>query len=274
MDLGVRGLLPDTTISAQLRAASTAPMKNVPIVSRASIRVAAWMLLIATALVPCRAGAQTTFTATGLAGAASGASSNVSANGLLINNPGPTSGGITSITVGNSFTMTATGPDYGNYNNTFIIGGEIDGAALTAGTTITIDYDFTLAKNNYVSGNATWSLYFADQVNHPGFNVADSTLIATGTLSTASASFTGSGDYNFISGVSTGTDYRLFINVTYYGAMAIMPPAITGTMNNTGYGGQGFTIGAAAVPEPSTYAAIAGVTALGLALWQRRRRAM
>jgi hypothetical protein len=30
---------------------------------------------------------------------------------------------------------------------------------------------------------------------------------------------------------------------------------------------------ASAIPEPSTYAAIAGAAMLGLAVWQRRRRA-
>lgn len=32
-----------------------------------------------------------------------------------------------------------------------------------------------------------------------------------------------------------------------------------------------FSVSAVAVPEPSTYAALAGVAALGLALWRRRR---
>lgn len=216
------------------------------------------------------AGAQITFTANGLAGEVHGASSSVSAVGLLYNNFGPVSGGITGVTFGNSFDLLATGPDAGNYDNTFIIGGTITGGSISAGTTITIAYDFTLAKNAFVTSDVVWSVKFSDAVNNPGNSVTGAALVASGTLSTASASFSGSGTYSFTTGVSAGTNFRLFVEATHTGALGIMPPEVTGTMNDTGYGGEGFTIGA--VPEPSTYALFAALGALGWAVWRRRNR--
>ena len=49
--------------------------------------------------------------------------------------------------------------------------------------------------------------------------------------------------------------------------------ALAGSLNGTYYGNiTTFTI--QAIPEPSTYAALAGLGALGLAFWQRRRKAV
>ncbi len=50
------------------------------------------------------------------------------------------------------------------------------------------------------------------------------------------------------------------------------PGGLTGG-NGTGFLVSDFTITAAAIPEPSTYAALAGLGALGFVMWQRRRRA-
>jgi hypothetical protein len=217
--------------------------------------------------------AQTVFTAGGVSGAVAGASTNVAATSFdpLYNNFGSTTNGITPVTFGNGFSMIATGPDYGSYNNTFIIGGTISGASILAGSSIGISYDFTLAKNAYITSDAIWSLKFSDLVNNPSESVGTSSLVASGTLSAASATFIGSGNYNFVSGVSAGTSYRAFIEVTYTGAQAIMPPEVDGMMHNTGFGVEGITIGASAIPEPSTYAAFAGLGVLGFAVWRRRK---
>lgn len=212
---------------------------------------------------------QTVFTANGLAGSANGASTNVAAAGLLYNATGPTSDSIQGVTFGNNFTMTGTGPDSGFYNNSFIIGGVLSGDAIAAGTTIGISYNFTLAKNAMISGDATWTLRFSDSINNPSGNVGTSAVVASGVLNTASDSFVGSGTYSFLSGVSPTDTFRTFFQVTYNGVLAVGAPEITGTMSNTGFGGEGITI--SAVPEPTTYATLAGMGVLLMAASRRRR---
>lgn len=234
--------------------------------------LAAFVAVIAFAGIAA-ADAQTVFTANGIAGAVSGASTNVAATNsdALYNNFGSTTNNLTAVTFGNGFSMTATGPDSGAYDNTFIIGGTISGDSIAPGTTLGISYDFTLTKNAYVSGDANWTLKFSDSVNNPSGNVGSASVVASGTLSSLTDVFTGSGSYNFVSGVGAGDTFRVFVEVTFTGALAIMPPTVTGTMSNTGYGGGGITLGASAVPEPSTYAALAGVAVLVFAVWRRRR---
>lgn len=227
----------------------------------------ALLFTAATLFCATSAGAQSTFTANGLAGENGGAHTDVYAVGLLYNNFGTVSDGITGVTFGNNFNIVSS--TAGTYDSAFIIGGTITGATLSAGTTISIAYDFTLAKNAAVSGDVSWSVKFSDLVNNPGNSMTGASTLATGTLSAASAGFSGEGNYDFVTGVSSGTSFRLFVEVSYSGASSA---AVTGTMNNMGYGGQGFTIGSAsAVPEPSTYALIVGLGVLGCAAWRRQR---
>lgn len=118
-----------------------------------------------------------------------------------------------------------------------------------------------------IPGDVTWVLWFSDSVN------TSSQQIATGTLSAASATFTGSGNYTFTSGVSSGATFLATIQATYSGNLAMEAPLVTGTMLNTGFGQQGITLNASAIPEPSTYAALAGALALGVVMLRRRRSA-
>jgi hypothetical protein len=213
--------------------------------------------------------AQTTFLANGISGSVAGVSTNVAATGpSLYNITGPTTNNITALTFGNSFSMTNTSVTGGAYDNSFIIGGAISGSSIAASTALPISYDFTLAKNHALAipGNVTWFLNFSDSVN------TSAQQIATGTFSADSATFTGSGNYSFTSGVSSGATFLATLRVTYFGNNAALFPVVTGTMTNTGYGGGDITLNATAIPEPSTYAAIAGAVMLGFAVWSRRRR--
>lgn len=212
-----------------------------------------------------RINAQTVFLATGVSGSVAGVSSNVSATGLLYNNPGPTDGNITALTFGNSFTMAPSGPTGGAFDNTFIMSGTISGDPIAGGTTFGLGYNFTLARDLVaIPGAVTFSVRISDSVNTAYQQVV------MGTFTSASATFTGIGEYTFTSGVSAGATFLAAINVSYFGNNPMAPPIITGTMMDTGYGQQGITLNASAIPEPSTYAAIAGAMALGLVMLRRR----
>lgn len=239
------------------------------LVSRATALLFAAAALIGTVAVS----AQTIFTANGIgASTLSSPHADVSATGgPLYNNTGPVTNNIQGVTFGNSFSMSPTGPsDFGTFDNTFRISGAISGDAITAGTLIGISYNFGLARNNLVAipGPVTWTLTLQDSVN------TTAQVIATNSFSgTDSATFVGTGaNYQFTSGVSSGATFLAILEVTYTGTNPMSPPVVTGTMLTTGYGQEGITIGASAIPEPSTYAAIAGAAMLGLAVWSRRRR--
>ncbi len=235
-------------------------------------RKATVLLVAAIALLGlAESGAQTVFLANNLSGSVAGASTSVAANGpALYNVSGPVVNNLTGLTFGNGFTMSATGPDSGAYNNSFKIAGNISGDAIAAGTLLGISYDFALAKNHLSAftgtGVVTWTLSFSDSVN------TSSQQIATGSFGGLSATFGGTGsNYSFTSGVGAGATFLATLNVSYFGDWPPLGPVVTGTMSDTGFGGGGITLNAAAIPEPSTYAAIVGAGALGLVVWRRRR---
>lgn len=217
-----------------------------------------------------RVNAQTVFLMNNISAAVAGAPTNISATNSdpAYNNAGPTSNNITALTFGSGFSMLATGPTGGAFDNSFKFTGSISGSSIAAATLMPISYDFTLGKSMVgIPGDVTWVLWFSDSVN------TSSQQIATGTLSAASATFTGSGNYTFTSGVSSGATFLATIQATYSGNLAMEAPLVTGTMLNTGFGQQGITLNVSAIPEPSTYAALAGALALGVVMLRRRRSA-
>lgn len=129
-------------------------------------------------------------------------------------------------------------------------------------TVIPVAYDFTLTKQAGTIGNVGWLL-------HASITGDDSYLIGSGTLTTASATFTGTGNYTVLDLVpgDLTRDFKVYLTLTY--ATAYLDELAI-TMNS---GSQGFTINAAAVPEPSTYAIVFGLGALGFVVVRRSRRA-
>ena len=149
-----------------------------------------------------------------------------------------------------------------NANVTLSLFSAINNQAINAATVIPVAYDFTLAKQAGTIGNVDWML-------HATITDDDSYVIGSGTLTTASATFTGTGNYTVLFNVpgDSSRDFKVYLTLTYTTAYL---DEVAITMNS---GSQGFTINAAAVPEPSTYAIVFGLGALGLVVVRRSRRA-
>jgi hypothetical protein len=192
--------------------------------------------------------------------------------GTSFDHSGPTSGGITGETFGQSFHALANGTGTQAGTAAWLFDGVIGGADIAAGTVIPISYGFSIAKNPGITSAVSWSLHF-DGDRHGG--IADVEL-ANGTLNyvfgNASATFLGTVDYTVPGAVSSGSNFRAYLEVSFTTNVASSPGEVTVTMLDTGFGGQGITVGASAVPEPSTYALAAGMVALGCGIWNRRRR--
>ena len=175
---------------------------------------------------------------------------------------GTTTNDQTPWTLGGGFRSNS--PDGGTATQDYLLSVNTHGATLGAGTDLPFTYDFTFNKDSNVVGDVTWVLYLSDSV--------DTSLVsyATGTLSGSSQDFTGSGTFHLTSAVPAGTNLRADFLTTF----TALP---TGEAQGTMFSGtpQGITFlvpATSAVPEPSTYAALAGVAMLGLAIWQRRRQ--
>ncbi len=221
-----------------------------------------------------KAGAQTTFVATTI-NSTGGGEANPNDIGTLYSVSGPTTNNLTGQTIGDPFGFVAINnfvPD----DVSFDIGGNIGGSAIAAGTALPISYNFTLSQN--FPAGINWSLKFTDSIDNPGGGLASSALIASGSLTSPSGTFSGSGTYTFsnavsLGNISAGATYSAELEFTFSQPGGVFNSQLNATMNNTGFGGEGITLNASSVPEPSTYAAIAGVLMLGFAAWHRRRSA-
>jgi hypothetical protein len=143
----------------------------------------------------------------------------------------------------------------------------LSGSSIAAGTILPISYDFTLSKNSSVPGTVSWVLTFADDQNTTPMTIASGALATAGA---SSATFAGLGNaYTFTNGAPA--TFYASLSLTYTTGMAMQEPDVNITMASTAFGGQGITLNGSAIPEPSTYAAIAGTLALGLAVWRRRQ---
>ncbi|MBI4622827.1 MAG: PEP-CTERM sorting domain-containing protein [Verrucomicrobia bacterium] len=242
--------------------------------SKATALLFAFVLLVCAA----RVAAQTTFSLTSTAanyatgafdpnasGAVSG--SGIASSGSSFSSTGTTLNNITPLTFGQSFTAAVNGTSTQAGTAAWLYDGTLGGSSIANGTVLPIAYNFTIGKNAGITSDATWSLYFDGDRHGP----SATTQIASGTLSGASATFSSIVNYSYTSGASSGDLFRAYLEVaSTSNNVALGQGIITVTMSNTGFGGEGITLNA--IPEPSTYAAIAGVAMLGFAVWRRQSR--
>ena len=186
----------------------------------------------------------------------------VNSGGILLVN-GTTTGGAYTIASGATFGGTGT-IDLSAANGSVTLG---NGSFLQATSADTLTFALGTGALN-VSGalaNASPSMVFT--LGAPGSVVvsATSTNIGTGLLEFA--------DFNFTAGSGFGTGiYTLF--TSFVGTMGVNLTGTVGGLDATisQSGNDIILTTVSAVPEPSTYAAMAGVGVLGVALLRRRRR--
>lgn len=191
--------------------------------------------------------------------------SGIASVGSTFSSTGPVNSGVTGLTFGQSFRVGTNGSNTQAGTAAWLYDGTHSGDSIASGTVMSLGYDFTLAKNSLISSGVTWTLYFRD-------GGSSEVAVASGVLNSASATFTGNANYTYTATVSAPATFRAYLDVSFTNNLAVGQGFVDVTMTDTGFGGGGITLGAAAIPEPSTYAALFGLVGLGLACWHRRRR--
>jgi hypothetical protein len=174
--------------------------------------------------------------------------------------PGSAVNNLTTTRLGVDGTLTTTGS--GNATVTLEVFSAISNLNIPASTVIPLDYDFTLTKQAGTIGNVAWSLNV--QITGQGI-----TSLASGTLTTGSATFTGSGNYTTSGLVVADNSKNILFLLSLNYSSPTASDVLAFQMNSAS---QGYTINAVAVPEPSTYAVILGLGALGFVALRRSRR--
>lgn len=173
---------------------------------------------------------------------------------------GPATNNLTTTRLGVDGTLTTTSS--GSATVILEISSAISNLDIPASTIIPLEYNFTLNKQAGSIGNVSWSLN-AEITGQSAVN------LASGTLTTGFATFTGSGNY-ITSGlvVANGSpNFRFSLSLNYNSPTA--SDVLAFQMNSAS---QGFKINAVAIPEPSTYAMLIGLGALGFVIVRRSRR--
>lgn len=184
-------------------------------------------------------------------------------------------------------------------NSVYVVGGNESRAlafSFTTGTTTAASFDFTGVTLNFHTPNnvgsgltvGLYSSFSSSTVNGTG-----ATPLATLTL-VGSTQPTVTGSYSFSGSASLLPSTTYYLKLTATSNPGSYDVDVASTFNQTGLPGwtigdmgyiyQGaptwaslgsavqFSVQASAIPEPSTYAAIAGAAMLGLAFWRRRSR--
>lgn len=175
---------------------------------------------------------------------------------------GGTTNSITAMRFGVDGTFTTAHVSGGNDTvNTLHLFTAVTNFDIPASTIIPFAYNFTL---NQQSGSFNTPISWTLKAEFTGDTLS---TIATGATSSGSQTFTGSGNYTTSLNISSdlSKDFNVFLELTYesnqFAVLAV-------NMNSAS---QGFTVNA--IPEPSTYAAIFGLGALGYVIVRRSRRA-
>jgi hypothetical protein len=131
---------------------------------------------------------------------------------------------------------------------------------IASSTVIPLAYDFTLTKVG-IAGNVNW--FLDAQIDGNSYVV-----LASGSLTSASATFTGAPGYTTNNHVASdgSNDFSFYLRL-YYSTTAGNDLLVG--MNS---GSQGITINPTPIPEPSTYAVLVGLGALGLVMVRRSLR--
>lgn len=175
---------------------------------------------------------------------------------------GGTTNNITAMRFGVDGTFTTAHVSGGNDTvNTLHLFTAVTNLDIPASTLIPVAYNFTLNQQSGVFNTAiSWTV----KASFTGDALA--TNIASGVTTSGSQTFTGSGNYTTSGIISSdlSKDFNVFLELTYdstqFAVLAV-------NMNSAS---QGFTVNA--IPEPSTYAMIFGLGALGFVLVRRSRR--
>jgi hypothetical protein len=199
---------------------------------------------------------------------------NVAAAGgsAVYSDPGFLANGLRAVTFGQSFTIATDGTQPGG-TGAWAYQGNITGSSIGAGVSMPISYNFTLQNNGNITSTVDWVLYFRGGTNAE-LQVASGTMSAPTPGVPFSTTFSGNAaSYIFTSGATAGTDtYRAYIGLSFTNNLgALQQGVLTVSMVDGGFQGPGITLNASAIPEPSTYAAMAGSAMLGFAVWRRRR---
>ncbi len=197
---------------------------------------------------------------------AGGATGSLSATGSIVNNGNLTINRSNSVTQGTDFSSAAiTGT--GSFTQSGIGGTTTLTAANTFSGLVTVNFGSTLATNGtgtFGSGDITIATGGTLQLGNAN-SIANSANVKIDVGSSLLLFFTGTETVNSLSSVSGG-----FIAAGTYDATQLQAFfgdsvfAFSGTLNV-------LSGSASAVPEPSTYAALAGLGVLGFAAYRRRK---